>query len=309
MSTIKKVRDANVTPFHYCGRYFTVDEIETIRRITEDLWQPTRAEIARAVCEALSWVKPDGQPKVVSCHVALQRMEAHGVIWLPLPTREKADQRVRSFTSASDPGPAVVGNRGDLRDLHLITVQERSQVRLWNELMARYHYLGHITLPGAQMRYLACDGDRVLAALGFGAAAWKVAPRDRFIGWTPTEREAHLNLIVDNHRYLIPPWVKVRFLASSVLALAARRLPDDWEARYAYRPVLLESFVERPRFAGTCYAAANWTRVGATQGRGKLDRYGQGGKPIKAIWLYPLDRSFRTILTDGRLPAEAGVRQ
>ncbi|MCL5677470.1 MAG: DUF4338 domain-containing protein [Firmicutes bacterium] len=134
--------------------------------------------------------------------------------------------------------------------------------------------------------------------LGFGAAAWKVAPRDRFIGWTAAQRQAHLHLVVNNARFLVLPWVRARYLASSVLALAARRIGADWQARYGYRPVLLESFVERPRFTGTSYRAANWVCVGQTQGRGKLDRTHRADKPVKDIWLYPLDRHFRQILTE-----------
>ena len=301
---------AEPTPLRYCGRTFTAAEIETIRQITDDPWHTTRTSIARAVCETLHWRQPNGEPKVVSCGVALRRMEADGVIWLPLPTREPAQFKTPTFTAASESQPPILGSREDLQDLRLEPVIARTDARLWNELMARHHYLGDIALPGAQVRYLVYDGDRVLAALGFGAAAWKVAPRDRFIGWTVVEREAHLHLVVDNHRFLVLPWVHVRFLASSLLAQIARRLPDDWQQRHAYRPVLLETFVEEPRFRGTAYAAANWIRVGQTQGRGKLDRAHRGGKPLKGIWLYPLDPRFRTVLTDGRLPAtDRGMRR
>lgn len=302
MNTTGKAPEAS--PFRYCGRTFTLAEIETIRAITDDPWHTTRADIVRAVCEALHWVKPNGEPKLVSCHVALQRMEAHGVIWLPLPTRAATTFKCPAFTAASDPQAPIVGLVGDLQALEVRPVTARSEARLWNELVERYHYLGGRPMAGAQIRYLAYDGERVLAALGFGAAAWKLAPRDRFIGWTAAEREAKLHLVVQLRRLLILPWVEVKNLASTLLARAAHRLSDDWEQRYAYRPLLLESFTERDRFRGTSYAAANWIRVGQTQGRGKLDRAGQGGKPIKDIWLYPLDPRFRAVLTDGRLPAE-----
>jgi hypothetical protein len=300
---------AEPTPLRYCGRTFTAAEIETIRQITDDPWQSTRTAIARAVCEALSWRQPNGEPKVVSCGVALRRMEADGVIWLPLPTREPARFRPPTFTAASEPPPPIRGSREDLLDLQLVPVRTRAETRLWTELMERYHYLGGRPMAGAQFRYLARDGQRVLAALGFGAAAWKLAPRDRFIGWSAAEREAKLHLVVQLRRHLILPWVEVKNLSSALLGMAARRLPGDWLAAYAFRPVLLESFTERGRFSGTSYRAANWIPVGATQGRGKLDRFGQGGQPVKDIWLYPLDRRFRAVLTDGRLragPAPAG---
>ena len=302
---------AGPTPFRYCGRSFTEAEIEIIRGITENPRCDTRAEIARAVCAALNWVKPDGLPKVVSCHVALQRMEAHGVIWLPLPTREAARPRPARRTDASDPQAPITGSIEDLGALRLALVGTRAESRLWNEVSERYHYLGRSQSAGAQCRYLAYDGDRLLGALGFGAAAWRLADRDRYIGWTDAEREAQLHLVAQNRRLLVLPWATVHGLASSLLARAARRLPEDWERRAAYRPALLETFVERARFRGTSYAAAHWVRVGQTRDRGRNDRHRQGGQPVRDIWLCPLDPRFRAVLTDGRIsePRVSGRRQ
>ena len=180
--------------------------------------------------------------------------------------------------------------------LHLEPVLSRPDSTLWNEYIDRYHYLGYKPLPGAQLRYFACSESRILALLGFGAAAWKTAPRDRFIGWRPSERERNLQLIVNNARFLILPWVESKNLASKLLAMAARQLPEDWHDRYAYRPVLLETFVDTGRFTGACYKAANWIHVGQTQGRGKLDRDRKADLPTKSIWLYPLSKHFRRSL-------------
>ena len=295
-------KDTEKSPFRHCGRTFTLDEIECIRKITDDVWNTTRSDIARAVCKPLNWVKPNGEPKFLTCYIALDRMEQHGVIWLPLPTTEHYGFKRPTFTSACDPQTRITGSRGDLHNVHLMPVNASSkEARLWNELMERYHYLGGRPMAGAQMRYLAYDGDRPLGALGFGAAALKLAPRDCFIGWTDAEREANIHQVVGNRRFLILPWVQVRGLASSLLSLAARRLPSDWQERYAYRPVLLESFTEQGCFAGTSYAAANWILVGQSQGRGRLSPSRRPSKSIKDIWLYPLDHRFRAILTDGRL--------
>jgi hypothetical protein len=156
-------------------------------------------------------------------------------------------------------------------------------------------------LPGAQMRYFIKDGDRVLGAMGFGAAAWKVAPRDRFIGWNSHEREERLHLIVNQSRFLILPWIHCKNLASKSLAMVARRLPDDWYNYYGYRPVLMETFVENGKFHGTCYKADNWHNVGDTQGRGKLDRFNTKSVPIKSIWLKPLFPDFCQQLLRGQL--------
>ena len=148
------------------------------------------------------------------------------------------------------------------------------------------------------MRYLIFAGSQMLGAMGFGASAWKVAPRDEFIGWTPEERVKKLALVVNNARFLIFPWIKSRNLASRLLALVTKQLPEDWEKRYAYRPVLLETFVDAERFHGTCYRAANWIHVGKTQGRGKLDRFNRHELPVKHIFLYPLCREFRKRLCE-----------
>jgi len=199
-------------------------------------------------------------------------------------------------TEATEPLSPILYPAPALRNIHLELVSNKNSSRLWNEYIDRYHYLGHKSLPGAQLRYFARSEEGLLALFGFGAAAWKVAPRDKFIGWPANQRENNLHLIVNNARFLILPWVKSQHLASKLLGLVARRIADDWMNRYGYRPVLLETFVEKERFAGTCYRAANWTCLGDTQGRGKLDRVHAHGVPIKSIWVYPLTNSFRDVL-------------
>ncbi len=153
---------------------------------------------------------------------------------------------------------------------------------------------GFQPLPGAQVRYLARSNQQVLAAIGFGAAAWQTAPRDRFIGWTHPQRQQQLHLVVNNARFLILPWIHCKNLASRLLAMVSHRLADDWQQRYRYRPVLLETFVETPRFRGTCYKAANWIYLGQTQGRGKLHNH--PCLPKKAVWVFPLIPEFRSSL-------------
>jgi hypothetical protein len=168
--------------------------------------------------------------------------------------------------------------------------------QLWNEYIERYHYLGYTPLPGAQLRYFVTMDEQILALLGFGASAWQIAPRDKFIGWDHEQRLRGLPLIVNNARFLILPWIQSKNLASKILAMAANQLPMDWFHHYKLRPVLLETFVETTRFRGTCYRAANWIHVGKTKGRGKLGPAGVQSVPIKDILLYPLSRDFRKIL-------------
>ena len=147
------------------------------------------------------------------------------------------------------------------------------------------------------MRYLVCSADgQVLAALGFGACAWQIQPRDRYIGWNDHQRRAGLHRIVNNARFLILPWVHCPGLASRILSGILKPLRADWRRRYGYQPLLLETFVEVPRFTGTAYRAANWLRLGQTRGRGKLEKQHRQIAPLKDIWVYPLHRDFRQIL-------------
>lgn len=281
----------------YCGREFSDADIACIRRITEEEPSRTRRAISLLVCEALSWRKPDGGWKQMSCRVALLRMQADGLLRLPTPRHGGSNgRRYLRRTLGAEPQPPICEPAGQLHDLQLKLVSAGPESLLWNEYVERYHYLGYHKLPGAQLRYFAQTQGKRVALLGFGAAAWKTSPRDVFIGWTPARRERRLHLVVNNARFLILPWVSSRHLASKLLGMAARRLPDDWQHRYGYRPVLLETFVEKRRFAGTCYKAANWLCVGDTQGRGKLDTAHARTLPLKSVWVYPLSPHFRQLL-------------
>ena len=257
--------------------------------------EANRAQLSRLVCEQLEWLRPDGRLKDMSCRVAMLRMQEDGLFKLPAPRKRNANGKPyqrRTPQAEPDLFPVVVP-AGALVDLHLEQVSDRNASHLWNEYIDRYHYLGYQPLPGAQLRYFARANGKVLALLGFGAAAWKTAPRDDYIGWTPEQRERNLHLVVNNARFLILPWVKSRNLASRLLGMAMRTLADNWKERYAFRPVLAETFVEIQRFAGTCYKAANWTRLGETKGRGKLDIHNEYALPVKSIWVYPLVKDFR----------------
>ncbi len=281
----------------YCGRDFSQAELEQIRCLIQDNPGFHRAELSRQVCRLLQWLKPDGELRQMSCRVAMLRMHEHGLIRLPPPRRTKAAARPFEATKATDPCQLIMQPVHQLGSLQFSRV-EKPHSRLWNEYIQRYHYLGYHPLPGAQLRYFVTTQDgQHLALLGFGAAAWQTAPRDRFIGWNPQQRQRNLPYVVNNARFLILPWVQSKNLASKILGRIARQLPDDWETRYGIRPVLMESFVETDRFTGTCYKAANWIHVGKTKGRGKLGPAGKQSVPIKDLWLLPLCRGFRKTLT------------
>lgn len=281
----------------YCNRVFNDTEIEFIQNLA---LEPgiSRRELSRRVCQEFGWRKPDGGLKDMSCRVALLRMQKDELIQLqPVKPRKSSHQPIKK-TDDTAPQPPILYPVGQLHNIRLELVTTKNCSRLWNEYIDRYHYLGHKTLPGAQLRYFARSEEGLLALFGFGAAAWKVAPRDKFIGWSSNQREANLHLIVNNARFLILPWVQSQHLASKLLGLVTRRLADDWLNRYGYRPVLLETFVEKERFAGTCYRAANWIFLGDTQGRGKLDRSHASPLPIKGVWVLPLINRFREVFNN-----------
>ncbi len=285
----------------YCGRDFSETELALIRALIAQR-EPRlhRAALSRALCAALDWRKPDGGLKQMSARVALLRMQRDGLLTLPPPRRALARPRPIAPSPATDP-PGLLplpGSLADVRPLRFDPLRPQDpRSRTWNEFVDRYHYLGHKNLPGAQLRYFvqARDG-LLLALLGFAAAAWKTAPRDRFVGWNPATRERNLARVVNHARFLILPWIRVPHLASHLLARSERQLPADWHSRYGIRPVLLETFCETPRFRGTCYRAANWLHLGQTQGRGKLDTHNQYALPVKDIFVKPLCPDWQAIL-------------
>lgn len=277
----------------YCGRLFEQPDLEIIRSLIALRPPLSRYRLSTLVCERLNWRRPDGGLKDMSCRVAMLKMHADGLIILPAPKRAKpASYGYHPDIEAAVIRPMTIP-KVDLDGLNIDLVDGKSDSRLWNAYIQRHHYLGHQLIPGAQLRYFVRMNHAVIALLSFGASAWKVRPRDDYIGWSHEQRTKNLHLIVNNSRFLILPWIQEFNLASNILAKISRRLPGDWQARYSYRPVLLETFVEDGRFHGTCYRAANWCSPGKTQGRGKLDRYERRAVPIKSIWLYPLVRDFR----------------
>jgi len=287
-------------PMLYCGREFSEEEIQWIRQRIAGSPGINRRATSIGFCEHWGWRKLDGGLKEMSCRVALLKMHREGLIKLPPPQRPHNKARKHTQRNLlTSPKPPIRKKAGEF-DLHL-QMAEGAEVKLWNEFIDRYHYLGYSPLPGAQLRYFVKDKEEILALLGFSAAAWKTAPRDGFIGWDALRRKETLHLIVNNSRFLLLPWVQSKNLASRILSMAAKRVAQDWQVRYSYRPVLLETFVEKHRFTGLCYRAANWIYVGDTQGRGKLDVQNEYKLPVKAVWLYPLTRHFRRHLCGGAL--------
>jgi hypothetical protein len=273
------------------GRAISPEDMALIRAALEGPAGSNRTRLSRELCRVWNWRNGAGRLKDMACRTLLLKLEARG--YLRLPPRVTASVnglRNRSVGQLEHDQRAIEGPLQCLQPLRLEPVAEgTTEALLFKFLLQRYHYLGHHNCVGQNLKYLARDRQgRPLACLLFGAAAWKAAARDEWIGWDTHQRQRHLGLLSNNARFLVLPWVRVPHLASHLLGRVALRLPADSQRKYGHPIYLLETFVETPRFAGTCYRAAGWLRVGQTTGRTRND---DGRKPRtapKAIYLKPL---------------------
>jgi len=284
--------------YRYRSRSLGPQDIGFIQKTIAQFYAKGRSHIARALCEAWGWVQPNGQFKECAARDLLLRLEEKGFIALPPRLRPKNNLKQNTFAQiplfGNTPLEDPLSQYGE-PSLRLVTPSENY---LWDYLVHHYHYLGRPRLVGEHLRYLAFLNGQVVACLGWASAAFKVEDRDRFIGWDVSTRHKHLYFIANNVRFLILPWVRIKNLASKVLALNVRRLSNDWQTIYGHPLYLAETFVDLSHFKGTCYQASNWIPVGLTKGSAKRgNRYHHHGQP-KAIYLYPLHRNFRRKLTD-----------
>jgi hypothetical protein len=292
------------------GRPFGPEQLEQIRALIGQNPGWTRYRLSRELAARWNWRTARGQFKDMAARTLLLKLQEKGWIGLP-PPRMKSPTRSgrppRSHDCALEETPLQCA----LRELLPLRWQEVSHGaapearRQLEAALHRYHYLGYRSRVGQNLQYWFCDRqDRPLGCVVFGAPAWQCAVRDQWIGWNPTQRAAQLSGIVNNTRFLIFPWVRVPHLASHILSQVSRRLRQDWQAKYGQPVWLLETFVDRQRFAGTCYRAANWVGLGPTQGRGRQGPPGLMSTTIKEVYVWPLHRDFRRYLTQPLTPSE-----
>ena len=282
------------------GREVSEADIELIRALL--VAQPTRGRtpLSQELCRRWDWRNARGQLKDMACRTLLLKLERAGHIRLPPRIRPSSNGlRNRCVPIAPIASEPIHCALPDLWPLTISVVAPGSDdLRLFNGLLAHEHYLGHRNTVGENIRYLVRDRHgRPVACVLFGSAAWKCADRDAFLGWDRTTRERNLQRLTNNTRFLIPGWVQVPHLASHVLGLIARRIRSDWQAKYGHPVHALETFVDRSRFKGTCYRAANWVKVGQSTGRTRNDRVNRGPlSSVKDVYVYPLDKRFRHLL-------------
>jgi len=288
----------------FCGREFTGEELSLIQELVQTCGGISRWEMAHTVCELLDWKRAGGGLKVRECRDLLERLEGQGLLTLPVKKSIGARIAVKRIVPSENgqPSPMLVGSVEEFTPIGIELVQSREQRLLFRELVSRHHYLGYAMPYGARLQYLASVSRprrEVVGCIQFSSPAWRMKPRDQWIGWDDATRERGLQHVVNNSRFLVLP--KIRNLASTLLSCVLRRLRCDWQEHYGVVPWLAETLVDRQRFHGGCYLAANWRLLGETSGRGRMDRTHQRhGAHVKTVLVYPLVKDAVRRLTDGQ---------
>jgi Druantia protein DruA len=286
------------------GRLIGPAEVGLIRRLLAEHPDWHRTRLSRELCAIWEWRNSSGRIKDMAARTLLLKLERRGLVVLP-PRQSSANNAARNRSVClheHDQTPIA----GSLRPLLPLSInmagKKDAELAVFKSLITQHHYLGMRNTVGENLKYLIRDrADRLVGALLFGSAAWQTQPRDAFIGWSVSARRSGLSKITNNTRFLIPGWVRVPHLAGHILSRVSRRLDTDWQEKYGHRIHLLETFVDRDRFRGTCYRAANWICVGQTQGRTRNGPRGVPPVPIKDVFVYPLSKRFRQELCDDPL--------
>lgn len=292
------------------GRSLAPEQLEWIRGLMARHPEWGRFRLSVHIAEQWNWRNGAQQLKDMAARTLLHKLERRGLIALPARRGGGGSRRALAPPAAELAAwtePVLAAPLSQLQPVALVPVEGLAQRQEVRRLLGQFHYLGYRRPVGENLQYLARERTgRVVACLVFGAAAWKCAVRDHHLGWDGVGRQAGLHLVANHMRFLIPPWVQVPHLASHVLGLAAGRLSGDWRHKYGHGICLLETFVERGRFAGSSYRAANWVLVGSTQGRSRNDRERTLRVPRKDVYLYPLARQFRRALGVSGSPTTRG---
>uniref|UniRef100_UPI004057666E DUF4338 domain-containing protein n=1 Tax=Candidatus Electrothrix sp. TaxID=2170559 RepID=UPI004057666E len=278
----------------YRGRTVTEADIALIKDIIVAHPDDSRRALSKRVCQAWNWTQANGQLKDMVCRGLLLHLERKGYITQPPPKRIIGQHpRKRPKLVEVDSAPIAVPLKKIRSQLSFEQVRRSPHEKLFNSLIEHHHYLGYAQPVGEHLKYIVFCEQRPVACLAFSSAAFALNVRDDFIGWSKEQLGNNRHLLAYNTRFLILPWVQVKFLASHLLSQCARRISSDWEAVYSHPVYWLETFVDTERFAGTCYKAANWRYLGQTKGRGKYNKTQKQLTSIKDIYGLPLEAKFR----------------
>jgi hypothetical protein len=287
-----------MTKYYKCGREFSATDIKRIQKIVTEHQGVSRCQLSRLVCEAFDWHSENGCIKGYICRQLLLSLERANYIKLPAPdprsfNRFKKKKLEIEFTP---PNYILGGKVGDYDSIELSRVSSKSENSLWCYLVDRYHYLGYQGVIGRFQKYIAYVDKTPVACLGWTDASWKVAVRDNWIGWDKPTRIKNLRHIVNNFRFVIFPWVNIKYLASHLLSRNIKVLGVDWKNQYNVELLLYETFVEKERFSGSCYKAANWLYLGETKGFSKSKDVHVNHGIIKAVYIYIPNKDSKELL-------------
>lgn len=306
------ITDNKKSEFEVHGRILSSHDIEQVKEMVQMYPGLSLEELVKTVCVVLRWNSFIGTKKEEIIKELLFRLDEKGEIKLTNQSQKKRgkwrierdgkgiNRRNIQITKRTEPGEKTCGIINDFFPVALELVSDTEKEPLWNEYVERYHELKYGSPFGDKLKYFVVIGGEELRYAGcmlFSASSWALEERDRWIGWTKQDRALRLHLVVNNTRFLIFPWIKVRNLASWALSEASRSIRKDWRQKYKYEPVLLETFVDAEKYTGACYKAANWIYLGNTKGRGRQDRYHTHLSSPKKIYMYPLVEDFRDYLT------------
>jgi len=287
----------------FCGRKFIAEEVSLIEEVVETCAGISRTELAHTVCELLNWKRANGRLKARECQDLLKRLENQGVLRLPAKKSSGSSKSGKIIAPAGEGQvhSTLTGSVEAFAPLDVQMVESRQQRQLFKELVSRYHYLGYAMPYGARLQYLVYvtkPRREVVGCVQFSSPAWRMKVRDQWIGWDDTTRKERLQHVVNNSRLLVV--ARISNLASMLLSCALRRLRTDWHRHYGLEPWLVETLVDRQRFYGGCYRAANWIVLGETSGRGRMDRgHQRHGAQVKTVLVYPLVKNAVGRLRDG----------
>lgn len=276
----------------FCGREFTAKEVSLIQEVVSTCAGISRTELAHTVCELLGWKRPGGGLKGTECRDFLEQLETRGLLTLPAKMPSGLNQSHKSITPAGEAEVRceLIGSVEEFAPVEVELAQRPEERKLFRELLSIYHYLGYARPYGARLRYLCYVNKprrEVVGCIQFSSPAWRMKPRDQWIGWDDAVRARCLQHVVNNSRFLVLG--KIQNLASTLLGGALKRLRTDWQKHYGVDPWLVETLVDGKRFHGGCYRAANFIVVGETSGRGRMDRTHQrDGAEVKTVMVYPL---------------------
>jgi hypothetical protein len=288
-------------PLRYRGKVVTADNIAFINRLIGENPGASRWALSKKLCQQWNWVQPNGALKDMVCRGLMLELHRAGHIRLPAKkrcVRNPLIDRKNPPKLTIDQSP-IDAKLSKIKPLKFCQVRRTVSERLFNSLIEHYHYLRYCHPVGEQLKYIIYFQQRPIACLAWSSAPRHIGCRDRFIGWSAQSRKNHIHLLAYNTRFLILPWVHIKSCASHILGRMAKVVSKDWQRIYNHPIYYLETFVDKERFAGTCYKAANWIYLGDTTGRGKNDHTYKPNRSIKAVWGYPLSGNFRALLSAG----------